>query len=843
MFSHKKNISFLAVIIFLALSLTTPFILRQNTAIAAPNLPTECPGVISDYTLVNVSIGEEPQGGSVNEFIFDSDNNTVEINGRGGDDCILVGNNNSAKVEGGSDNNIIIIGNNNSGEVSEGGGSGIIVVGNNNKGNVRGGNVKDKITIGDFNSGVIEGGNGSDSITIGDFNSGIVEGGNGDDTIIIKNSNSGRVLGGNGDDAITVECNNKGEVDGGNGSNNIVIGENCPLTSSISGYKFEDLNGNGQQEGGEIGLSGWKINLYDSGGNLTGSKTTDGNGYYEFTELKKNTYLICEELKNGWQQKYPSFQDGAVDCGNEKTKGWQLSFEEGSNVIQKNFGNFSGQISGERSIVVHKFTFGGDATFGLDLILHGITFRHADITSHNSHVAHTFINLPSGSYIVKETSPTGWRDSYNDCNFNLTSKENKECTIVNIKNGGIQIGKETKGGAGGPFDFNVTIGDNPKVSSKITTQSANSPTFPTESFFDVFFKINLDAVVNRQQASDPIEPPAKIPVEIMELQLSEWTFHSPPVQCQDITGNPVSFTDFTHQVGQNGLNVLFSINPGQQLKCLFTNDIQGSQAGGGGGSGGGGSGGGGSSGGTGGSSSGQSSGGSGGGGASTGGGGGGGGSGIVAGASTQSLQISEGATSSVLDTSAVLTWKTNLPAVSRVIYDTVSHPNLGTAPLYGYALSTPEQAKTATYHIAIIGGLQPETTYYWRAVSRVPGSPEVVGPEMSLKTRERMFGAGPVVKPKIQSPSVAIKESEKPKVTEAGEAITTEEITEQIPAEETGEVMPPIAAIAEAGGIKVIWDWIKLNVLWIIILLLILIAICYAIYYYYRRYKLSKNTT
>lgn len=83
---------------------------------------------------------------------------------------------------------------------------------------------------------------------------------------------------------------------------------------------------------------------------------------------------------------------------------------------------------------------------------------------------------------------------------------------------------------------------------------------------------------------------------------------------------------------------------------------------------------------------------------------------------------------------ATVSWFTNIPATTRVIYDTVSHPTLGSPPNYGYAFSTVEDTNLVVYHVVELTGLTPGQTYYWRAVSSA--SPERVGKEVSFKTLE-----------------------------------------------------------------------------------------------------------
>ena len=96
------------------------------------------------------------------------------------------------------------------------------------------------------------------------------------------------------------------------------------------------------------------------------------------------------------------------------------------------------------------------------------------------------------------------------------------------------------------------------------------------------------------------------------------------------------------------------------------------------------------------------------------------------------ITISSQSESTPSDTSVTITWDTNHPATSRVVYDTVSHLTLGASPSYDYAFSTVEDSALATNHSVGITGLTPNTTYFYRVVSH--GSPEVAGPQGSFTT-------------------------------------------------------------------------------------------------------------
>ena len=83
------------------------------------------------------------------------------------------------------------------------------------------------------------------------------------------------------------------------------------------------------------------------------------------------------------------------------------------------------------------------------------------------------------------------------------------------------------------------------------------------------------------------------------------------------------------------------------------------------------------------------------------------------------LTISNVRVTDVTKNSAVVRWTTNKPATSRVIYDTVSHATLGSAPNYGYAntTGTTDVDTKVTEHAVTVSGLSSQTTYYFRVIS------------------------------------------------------------------------------------------------------------------------------
>ena len=171
--------------------------------------------------------------------------------------------------------------------------------------------------------------------------------------------------------------------------------------------------------------------------------------------------------------------------------------------------------------------------------------------------------------------------------------------------------------------------------------------------------------------------------------------------------------------------------------------------------------------------------------------------------------ISSESVSGATTTSATITWITDHLSTSRVVYDTVSHASIGSAPNYGYALSTAEDAILVLNHSVTITGLTPGTTYYYRTISH--GSPETVSvSESAFSTLDlpQTTLAVATTTSRVSSPSpVAITPT-------TPSAITPE--TPTTPQGEQGEIRGTEANNQESENI----NWTP----WIILFILIILA-------------------
>jgi hypothetical protein len=83
--------------------------------------------------------------------------------------------------------------------------------------------------------------------------------------------------------------------------------------TSISGFVFFDLDGDGIMGPDENGLSGWTVQI---SGPVTQTAVTDGTGQYTFSGLNAGTYTICVVPPAGWNQVFPTSGGPACASGN-----------------------------------------------------------------------------------------------------------------------------------------------------------------------------------------------------------------------------------------------------------------------------------------------------------------------------------------------------------------------------------------------------------------------------------------------------------------------------------------------------------------------------------------------
>lgn len=109
--------------------------------------------------------------------------------------------------------------------------------------------------------------------------------------------------------------------------------------------------------------------------------------------------------------------------------------------------------------------------------------------------------------------------------------------------------------------------------------------------------------------------------------------------------------------------------------------------------------------------------------------------------------------------SVLVSWTSNSEGSSRVVFGPVSAKERGPAPLYGYALSTPERDDKSLYHAVQIDGLETGKVFYFRPISRINGVEAVGNIELQMAP---VFGkttnTQPVETCRIESTESAVRD-------------------------------------------------------------------------------------
>ncbi len=80
----------------------------------------------------------------------------------------------------------------------------------------------------------------------------------------------------------------------------VVLIEDCYDAEFLGNYVWIDTNGNGIQDGGEVGVPGVIVYLYDSSGMLVATTNTDVDGYYYFGYPGAGNYYIEIDIPTGY---------------------------------------------------------------------------------------------------------------------------------------------------------------------------------------------------------------------------------------------------------------------------------------------------------------------------------------------------------------------------------------------------------------------------------------------------------------------------------------------------------------------------------------------------------------
>ncbi|MBX7104432.1 MAG: FG-GAP-like repeat-containing protein [Gemmataceae bacterium] len=253
--------------------------------------------------------------------------------------------------------------------------------------------------------------------------------------------------------------------------------------AQISGLVFQDTDGDGTRDPGEVGVAGFTIQLIDvSTGNVIRTLVSDANGNYVFRSLQAGNYQVREVVPAGWIQTTPAAPNPTfftvVLGGSDQLTGFE-------------FGNFKRfTVSG-----IKFEDLNGDGTRqGGENGVSGFTFRLTNTTTgtilnavSDAFGNYSFPNLGPGSYTLAEVQRTGWvqttadpagfqglsgvdRTGQNFGNFRFVSATG---IVFNDANGnGIQDGTE-----GGVPGFTIRLERNGTLVTTATTNASGAYSF------------------------------------------------------------------------------------------------------------------------------------------------------------------------------------------------------------------------------------------------------------------------------------------------------------------------------------------------------------------------------
>jgi Mg-chelatase subunit ChlD len=97
---------------------------------------------------------------------------------------------------------------------------------------------------------------------------------------------------------------------------------------SVSGFVYNDANGNGKFDTGEQKLTGWTVQLTEQGSTTPTTITTDSTGAFMIPHLCNGTYTLTEVTQSGWKETAPT-----------NPNSYTINITTGNALTDEDFGN------------------------------------------------------------------------------------------------------------------------------------------------------------------------------------------------------------------------------------------------------------------------------------------------------------------------------------------------------------------------------------------------------------------------------------------------------------------------------------------------------------------------
>ncbi|HEX2552350.1 MAG TPA: SdrD B-like domain-containing protein, partial [Microvirga sp.] len=201
----------------------------------------------------------------------------------------------------------------------------------------------------------------------------------------------------------------------------------APAKASLGDTVWEDTNGNGVQDSGELGISGATVRLIDANGATVATKTTDTNGKYSFTDLTPGNYQVEFVTPTGY---VPTGQDqgGSDTADSDAGAGGRtatVNLSAGENDISVDAGFYQPATVGDR---VWLDTDGDGVQDAGEAGLTGVTVKLVNAagtvvatTTTGANGIYGFANVAPGTYSVRFEAPAGYTFTGTDKGGNDTA--------------------------------------------------------------------------------------------------------------------------------------------------------------------------------------------------------------------------------------------------------------------------------------------------------------------------------------------------------------------------------------------------------------------------------------
>jgi len=175
--------------------------------------------------------------------------------------------------------------------------------------------------------------------------------------------------------------------------------QEIPPVGNISGYKFQDVYGNGTFL---VSLANWTISLVNStSGSILNTTTTAGNGFFNFTQVPNGTYYLNETLQYGCRNTSPASYTVTIATDGEELVRNFTNEQYLANItgIKFNDGNHDGNYDEDYEPLIEGWN--------VSVFFRNNTYIASQFT--DSDGMYNFGGLDKEEeYIIREEQPAGW---------------------------------------------------------------------------------------------------------------------------------------------------------------------------------------------------------------------------------------------------------------------------------------------------------------------------------------------------------------------------------------------------------------------------------------------------